>query len=347
MSGDSSAETVPATQHPSSDHSTDSPIQKDVIVETNNCQPSSESLQNNIHLPSAVLEPQDVKENSNIPVIEAQNVVEVTSKRVYQEESCSEGSQSSSKGGTSHSVEWPQATYDDEGIGCGAVDMGRGCDDDVVRMSDASGVVYVSDSFDSDCPNSNSVPAEGTNTESDGPSFQKDNEQIDVPSAHDRTGEDDEQSDGNVVVEADDDIIGARDHNQEDNHADDYSDDFEGNVSGMSPSKDVEKGARRVTFVEGIVSDTFFHRQKYAPHELSELFYTHEEAMQFQFDFDREAQRADSDGKEWTEWIMERSEEQLEQDAIEDAAMQDDFRDYWEGNEAYEDSPSGSSNDMW
>jgi hypothetical protein len=63
----------------------------------------------------------------------------------------------------------------------------------------------------------------------------------------------------------------------------------------------VSKGERRVRFPDHIVSDTFYHRLKYAPDEVAELFYTHSEAMQFQYDYDREATKAEAEGREWTE----------------------------------------------
>ena len=62
-------------------------------------------------------------------------------------------------------------------------------------------------------------------------------------------------------------------------------------------------GGRRVQFSQSVVSDTFYHRLKYAPEEVVDLFYTHEEAMQFQYDYDREATKAEAEGREWTEYV--------------------------------------------
>ncbi|CAE7561268.1 unnamed protein product, partial [Symbiodinium microadriaticum] len=96
-----------------------------------------------------------------------------------------------------------------------------------------------------------------------------------------------------------------------------------------------------------VVSDTFYHRLKYAPDEVADLFYTHEEAMQFQYDYDREATKAEAEGREWTEWIMERTEEELAADELEYAAVQDDFRNYWDGDEYEGGSHEDSTDNMW
>lgn len=118
-------------------------------------------------------------------------------------------------------------------------------------------------------------------------------------------------------------------------------------------NKKLNKHQRQVNFVEGFVSDTFVHREKHTPEEVSQLFYTQDEAIRFQYDYDREAQRADKDGIDWLNWMMGRSEEDRIKHEQEDELEQYHQQDYWEDNDQYEleenedDYNSQSEEDMW
>jgi hypothetical protein len=104
-------------------------------------------------------------------------------------------------------------------------------------------------------------------------------------------------------------------------------------------------GSKRVVFPDDVVASTLFHRMKYVPAETAELFYTQDEAMQFQYDYDREVTRAENANLDWYEWIMTRSEEQQLADEEEDAAMeQEAYSNYWEEQEQEE---SDNSNEFW
>ena len=70
----------------------------------------------------------------------------------------------------------------------------------------------------------------------------------------------------------------------------------------------------RVRFANSIVSDVFLSRYKYDNEQVAELFFTREEGLKFQLDFDREFERASAENKEWIDWIMERTEEQAAHD---------------------------------
>jgi hypothetical protein len=101
----------------------------------------------------------------------------------------------------------------------------------------------------------------------------------------------------------------------------------------------------RVYFPDDVVASTLYHRMKYLPAETAELFYTQDEAMQFQYDYDREVNRADNANLDWYEWIMTRTEEQEAADEEEDAAMQQQaYEEYWEGQD---DEVSDNSNEFW
>lgn len=106
---------------------------------------------------------------------------------------------------------------------------------------------------------------------------------------------------------------------------------------------------RQVNFVEGFVSDMFVHREKHTPEEVSQLFYTQNEAMRFQYDYDREAQRADNEGVDWLKWMMNRSEEDRIRHEQEDESEQYMNQDYWEDNDQYDqyEEESQSGEDMW
>jgi hypothetical protein len=61
------------------------------------------------------------------------------------------------------------------------------------------------------------------------------------------------------------------------------------------------------------VSDVFVTRDKYSCEEVRELFYTHEEALQFSVDYSREAHRADAAGMTWYDWWESREDAGLQQ----------------------------------
>lgn len=100
--------------------------------------------------------------------------------------------------------------------------------------------------------------------------------------------------------------------NRDDNYDYEYSmNDFETSMSSSSPGKSnhpsvvklfpypkqgKKKHQNQVNFVDGYVSDTFIHREKHDDEDVPQLFYTQNEAMQFQYDYDREAERALRDG---------------------------------------------------
>jgi hypothetical protein len=58
----------------------------------------------------------------------------------------------------------------------------------------------------------------------------------------------------------------------------------------------------RVHFEQEVVSDVFIIREKYARHEIPDLFYTHDESIQFTSDYNRESIKAEALGLTWSEW---------------------------------------------
>jgi hypothetical protein len=114
------------------------------------------------------------------------------------------------------------------------------------------------------------------------------------------------------------------------------------------PNPDPENPqSRRVNFLDGLISDTFVPREKHSPEEVPDLFYTHEESIKFQYDYDREAQRADTEGITWLDWMMKRTEDDRKKHEEEDDLLQHEYQDYWEGNDQYEDEESQSGDEMW
>jgi hypothetical protein len=99
----------------------------------------------------------------------------------------------------------------------------------------------------------------------------------------------------------------------------DYADDFESFPSSSSN--------KRVHFAAEVVSDTFLHRTKYTPEEVSTLFYTHDEAYQFQADYSYEIYRAESLGLTWEAWWDAREQEDVEREEEEERARQAQIRD--------------------
>jgi hypothetical protein len=122
---------------------------------------------------------------------------------------------------------------------------------------------------------------------------------------------------------------------------------FEGSPETIQkPDTETIPKSRHVNFVDGLISDTFIHREKHTPEEVPDLFYTHDESIKFQYDYDREAQRADSEGISWLNWMMKRTEEERKKHEEEDDLLQHEYQDYWEGNEQY-DEESQSGDEMW
>lgn len=105
--------------------------------------------------------------------------------------------------------------------------------------------------------------------------------------------------------------------------------------------------SRRVNFLDGLISETFIHREKHSPEDVPDLFYTHDESIKFQYDYDREAQRADNEGISWLDWMMKRTEEERKKHEVEDDLLQQEYQDYWEGNDQYEEEESQSEDEMW
>ena len=99
----------------------------------------------------------------------------------------------------------------------------------------------------------------------------------------------------------------------------DYADDFESFPSSSSN--------KRVHFAAEVVSDTFLHRTKYTPEEVSTLFYTHDEAYQFQADYSYEIYRAESLGLTWEAWWEAREQEDVEREEEEERERQAQIRD--------------------
>ena len=116
----------------------------------------------------------------------------------------------------------------------------------------------------------------------------------------------------------------------------------DGNINKQQP--------KHVRFSDGVVTSTLYHRMKFTPAETGDLFYTQDEAMQFQYDYDREVTRADDKNLEWYEWIMTRTEEQQKLDEEEDEALQQEaYNSYWgeQEDEEEEERDDDESNDFW
>ena len=67
----------------------------------------------------------------------------------------------------------------------------------------------------------------------------------------------------------------------------------------------------RVRFVEDVISDVFVVREKYARHEVPDLFYTHDESLKFTSDYNRESMKAEALGLTWYEWWENRTDEDV------------------------------------
>ena len=67
-------------------------------------------------------------------------------------------------------------------------------------------------------------------------------------------------------------------------------------------------------FIDEVVSDVFFVREKYARHEVPDLFYTHDESLKFTSDYNRESVRAEALGMTWYDWWEARTDEDVARD---------------------------------
>ena len=104
--------------------------------------------------------------------------------------------------------------------------------------------------------------------------------------------------------------------------ADNYDDDnFEDLASENFPPG---HHRRRVSFkAPHVVSETHFHRSKFSPDEIPTMFYTHDEAHQFQADYSYEIYRAESLGVTWDEWWEARSQEDVEREELDELKRQE------------------------
>ena len=61
---------------------------------------------------------------------------------------------------------------------------------------------------------------------------------------------------------------------------------------------------QHVTFRDSPISEIVTY-EKYTRFEIMNLFYSHDDAMKFQYDFERESLAAAKAGKAWTDWCSE------------------------------------------
>jgi hypothetical protein len=104
------------------------------------------------------------------------------------------------------------------------------------------------------------------------------------------------------------------------------------------------KNAKRVSFAPKMVSQIMY-RDKYSKSESVDLFWTHNEAMKFHYDYEQEAQRAEEEGISWGEWMDKRSDADVAaDDAREEELRQQELEafDYedWETGGDFEDNGS-------
>eukprot|EP00596_Hydrurales_sp_CCMP1899_P010095 CAMPEP_0119040022 /NCGR_PEP_ID=MMETSP1177-20130426/9823_1 /TAXON_ID=2985 /ORGANISM="Ochromonas sp, Strain CCMP1899" /LENGTH=577 /DNA_ID=CAMNT_0007004667 /DNA_START=311 /DNA_END=2041 /DNA_ORIENTATION=+ len=89
----------------------------------------------------------------------------------------------------------------------------------------------------------------------------------------------------------------------------------------------------RVHFDQEVVSDVFFIREKYSRYEVPELFYTHDESIQFTSDYNRESIKAEALGMTWSEWWELRTDADVLKDSEEDL-----YESNWNDDETDPDS---------
>lgn len=80
---------------------------------------------------------------------------------------------------------------------------------------------------------------------------------------------------------------------------------------------DAEEDARpRVRFAARVVSETRYH-DKYSRDEVALLFWGHDDACRFHVEYDRELRKAMMEGKEWNDWILTRTDEDIAREEAE------------------------------
>lgn len=98
---------------------------------------------------------------------------------------------------------------------------------------------------------------------------------------------------------------------------------------------------KSVSFSENVVSDVYLFRYKYTPSEAQEMFYCQDDALRFQYDFDREAQKALAQNMDWNDWIQERTDEDILADELQDeyltSRMYEDSDDFEGGSAGWND----------
>lgn len=92
----------------------------------------------------------------------------------------------------------------------------------------------------------------------------------------------------------------------------DWADSSNG-IDGGEDSRGDDRPPARVQFIPDIVAEIQY-RDRVSLAERSVLFYTHEEESQFIRDYNREGERADAMGLTWTDWIGERTDEDVQRD---------------------------------
>jgi hypothetical protein len=80
---------------------------------------------------------------------------------------------------------------------------------------------------------------------------------------------------------------------------------------------DAEEDVRpRVRFAARVVSETRYH-DKYSRDEVTQLFWGHDDACRFHVEYDRELRKAMMEGKEWNDWILTRTDEDIAREEAE------------------------------
>lgn len=91
-------------------------------------------------------------------------------------------------------------------------------------------------------------------------------------------------------------------------------------------TKTIGKGRRNVKFNPSPVSDTLTF-EKFSKAEAQGLFYSHDDALKFQADFERETWKASRAGKSWIDWINSAPEDELDDSVSDEVYNSDEFSD--------------------
>ena len=102
--------------------------------------------------------------------------------------------------------------------------------------------------------------------------------------------------------------------------AEDVDEDFVEDFEELEEEEPLAQ-SRSVRFKPQPVSDVYVTRDKYTSDEVKELFYTHDEALQFSMDYSKETHRAELAGQSWYDWWEARTEAQWEQDDTENGRL--------------------------